>query len=177
MTTTSCRKLSHCQQQSSSGLHLPGKKYLTFLEKTTLLKLLNIWKSYIRMAGWKGKCKEDHHSFKCNFHSCKKKAWQKNSSLCGIQTFDHCSKYHQLTEIFTSQLGMNQLKNQFQTGHLWVPRAFTFKMKLTPKPFLMKVRFICMRTKNHFHINTFILSLILKKRHGATPKLSIGLLA
>ena len=96
MTTTSCRKLSHCQQQSSSGLHLPGKKYLTFLEKTTLLQLLNIWKSYIRMAGWKGKWKEDHHSFKCNFHSCKKKAWKKNSGLCGIQTFDHCSKYHQL---------------------------------------------------------------------------------
>ena len=91
MTTRSCRKLSHCQQQSSSALHLPGLPHLTFLEKQHDWNYMNIWKSYFRMAGWKGKCKEDHHSFKCNFRSCKKKAWKKNSGLCGIQTFDHCN--------------------------------------------------------------------------------------
>ena len=175
MTTTSGRKLSHCQQQSSSALHLPGLPHLTFLEKQHNWNYMNIWKSYIRMAGWKGKCKEDHHSFKCNFRSCKKKAWKKIQVCVGFKPLT--TAIVSPTEIFTSQLGMNQLKNQLQTGHLWVPRAFTFKMKLTPKPFLVKMSFICMTIKIPFHINSFVLSLVLNQRLGATPKRSIGLLA
>lgn len=43
-------------------------------------------------------------------------------------------------------------------GRFGVPKIFTFKMRLSVKPFLcvcVKMSFICVRRKNHFHINGF----------------------
>ena len=45
------------------------------------------------------------------------------------------------------------------TGHCRVVRTLTCKTRLSAK-----MIFICMRTKSHFHINGFILSLALKQR-------------
>ena len=39
-------------------------------------KIMNIWISCFRTVGWRIKCEEDHHSYRCNFCSCKKKAWK-----------------------------------------------------------------------------------------------------
>ena len=40
-----------------------------------------------------------------------------------------------------------------------------------PSSFLVKISFICIREKNHFHTNGFALSLPLKQRLGKTRKL------
>ena len=37
-------------------------------------------------------------------------------------------------------------------------------------PFLVKMSFICVRIKNHFHISSFTLSHVLKQRHKETRK-------
>ena len=51
------------------------------------------------------------------------------------------------------------------------PKAISeFQNGVKCKTFLVKMRFICMRTKNHFHVNGFKLSLTLKQRLGAIPK-------
>ena len=51
------------------------------------------------------------------------------------------------------------------------PKAISeFQNGVKCKTFFVKMRFICMRTKNHFHVNDFTLSLTLKQRLGATPK-------
>ena len=41
---------------------------------------------------------------------------------------------------------------------------------------LFKMGFICIRIKNHFHINGFALSLALKQRLGATRKWPVAIL-
>ena len=46
----------------------------------------------------------------------------------------------------------------------------TFKTRLAAKPFFVKTSFNWMRTKNHFHINSFKLSLALKQRLAATSQ-------
>ena len=45
-------------------------------------EVMNIWKSYrvYEKCGVKNYVKEDHHSYRRNFCSCKKKAWKKNFS-------------------------------------------------------------------------------------------------
>ena len=111
MTTTSGRKLSHCQQQSSSGLHSLGLPYLTFLENN-IIETIWIYENHIfeRQDELRGKCKEDYHGYKCNFRSCKKKAW-KNIQVCvGFKPLT--TAMVSPTELFTSQLWMNQPKNQ-----------------------------------------------------------------
>ena len=45
-----------------------------------------------------------------------------------------------------------------------------FQNEAKCKTLLMKMRFICMRLKNRFHINGFALSLALKQRLEATAK-------
>ena len=47
-------------------------------------------------------------------------------------------------------------------------KPFTFKTRLSLKPFLWKMSFIYMRIKNHFHIKSFALSLALKPRLPTT---------
>ena len=48
-----------------------------------------------------------------------------------------------------------------------------FRNEAKFKTFLVKIKFICMRIKNHFHINGFTLSLTLKQRLESTWKWSI----
>ena len=55
---------------------------------------------------------------------------------------------------------------QTPIGHLRVKKTLTFK----PEAFLVKTNFICMRMKNHFHINDYALSLALKQRLGTIRK-------
>ena len=55
---------------------------------------------------------------------------------------------------------------QTPIGHLRVKKTLTFKHEA----FLVKTNFICMRMKNHFHINDYALSLALKQRLGTTRK-------
>ena len=50
-----------------------------------------------------------------------------------------------------------------EIGHFRVP-----KTKAKRKSFLVKMSFVCMRIKNHFHINSFAVSLALKLRLEAT---------
>ena len=57
------------------------------------------------------------------------------------------------------------------TGHFGVPNTLTFKMRLN-----VKMNFICMRIKNHFHINGFGLSLALKQRLERTRKWPVAIL-
>ena len=45
-----------------------------------------------------------------------------------------------------------------------------FQNEANCKTFLVKMSFICMNKKNHFHINGFARSLALKKRFEATGK-------
>ena len=53
------------------------------------------------------------------------------------------------------------------TGHFGVPNTLTFKMRLS-----VKMNFISMIIKNHFHINGFGLSLALKQRLERTQKMT-----
>ena len=56
-------------------------------------------------------------------------------------------------------------------GHYRVPKTLTFKTRLLKcKTFLVIISSICMRIKNHFYINSFQLSPVLKQRLGATQK-------
>ena len=52
-------------------------------------------------------------------------------------------------------------------------KTLSFKTKLSAKPFFVKTIF-CLHEinnkKNHFHVNGFIFSLVLKPRLGATRK-------
>ena len=49
-----------------------------------------IWKSYVWTVTRRIIImRVGHHSYRCNFWSCEKKAW-KNSALYGIQTLDLC---------------------------------------------------------------------------------------
>ena len=57
------------------------------------------------------------------------------------------------------------------TGHFGLPNTFTFKVRLS-----VKMSFISMRIKNHFHINDFGLSLALKQRLERTRKWPVGIL-
>ena len=50
--------------------------------------------------------------------------------------------------------------------HFRVPKTLTFQTRL--KNLSCKNTFIYIRMKNHFHINSFALSLALKQRHAAT---------
>ena len=75
---------------------------------------MNIYENHI--FKWqdelRDKCKEDHPSCECNFRSCKKKAW-KNIKVCvGFKPLT--TAMVSPTELFTSQLGMNQPKNWHQ---------------------------------------------------------------
>lgn len=55
------------------------------------------------------------------------------------------------------------------------PKAISeFQNGVKCKTFLVKKRYICIRTKNHFHVNGLTLSLTLKQRFGATLKWLIG---
>ena len=54
------------------------------------------------------------------------------------------------------------------SGRFWVPKILTLT-RLSAK-LLMKMCFICMRTKNHFYTNGFALSLALKQRLGTSWK-------
>ena len=49
-------------------------------------------------------------------------------------------------------------------------KTSTFKTRLIAKHFFVKMSFIFMRKKNHFHINGFTCSLALKQRLGETRK-------
>ena len=55
-------------------------------------------------------------------------------------------------------------------GLFRVRKTVIFRTRLRAKPFLVKMSYICMRIKEHFHINGFALSLALKQRLGATQK-------
>ena len=74
---------------------------------------MNIWNHiFERQDELRAKCKEDHRSCESNFRSCKKKAW-KNIQVCvGFKPLT--TAMVSPTELFTSQLGMNQPKNQLQ---------------------------------------------------------------
>lgn len=39
-------------------------------------------------------------------------------------------------------------------GHFLVPKTSHFQNEATCKTFLVKIKFFCMRTRNHFHINS-----------------------
>ena len=66
--------------------------------------------------------------------------------------------------VFTSLGGM--LANQQSNGpYFQVQKTLTFKMlEAKCKTLLVKMSFICMRGKIHFHINTFAFSLALKQK-------------
>ena len=67
-----------------------------------------------------------------------------------------------------------RIKSSFRsraTGHFGLPNTFTFKMRLS-----VKMSFISMRIKNHFHINDFVLSLALKQRLERTRKWPVAIL-
>ena len=49
-------------------------------------------------------------------------------------------------------------------------KSSQFQMETKSKNFLVKINFICMRIKNHFHINGFARSLALEQRIEATQK-------
>ena len=49
-----------------------------------------------------------------------------------------------------------------------------FQNEAKRKPFLVKMRFIYIGIKNHFHINGFVFSHALKQKLGATRKWPIG---
>ena len=59
-------------------------------------------------------------------------------------------------------------------GLFRVRKTVIFRTRLSAKPFLVKMSYICMRIKEHFHINGFGLSLALKQRLGATQKWPIA---
>ena len=51
------------------------------------------------------------------------------------------------------------------------PKAISeFQNEVKRKTFLVKMTLISMRTKNHFHVNGFTISLTLNLRLRATPK-------
>ena len=52
-----------------------------------------------------------------------------------------------------------------QVGHFQVPKTH-LQNEVKFKTFLVKMSFICMRIKQHFHINGFALSLALKQTWG-----------
>ena len=52
-----------------------------------------------------------------------------------------------------------------QVGHFQVPKTH-FQNEVKFKTFLVKMSFICMRIKHHFHISGFALSLALKQTWG-----------
>ena len=55
------------------------------------------------------------------------------------------------------------------------PKAISeFQNEVKRKTFLVKKRYICIRTKNHFHVSGLTLGLTLKQRLGATLKWPIG---
>ena len=60
-----------------------------------------------------------------------------------------------------------------QIGHFRVPKT----LKANCKAFLVKMSFIPMRLKNHFHVNGYALSLALKQRLGETRKRPVGYLS
>ena len=49
-------------------------------------------------------------------------------------------------------------------------KTLSFKTKLSAKPFLWKKLCLHENEKNHFHVNGFTFSLVLKQRLGATRK-------
>ena len=51
-------------------------------------------------------------------------------------------------------------------------RSSHFQNKANCKTFLVKMSFICKRTKNHFHINGFALCIVLKQGLWATWKMA-----
>ena len=53
-------------------------------------------------------------------------------------------------------------------GLFRVLKTLIFRTRLSEN--LVKMSYICMRIKEHFHINGFALSLALKQRLGATQK-------
>ena len=56
-----------------------------------------------------------------------------------------------------------------QIGHFRVPKTL-FQNEAKSNTFLVKISFICVRIKNHFHINGLAPNLALKQRLGATRK-------
>ena len=57
---------------------------------------------------------------------------------------------------------------QIWIGCFRVSKSFHFQNEVMCTTFLLKMCFICMRVKNHFHVNGFALSLALKQRLEAT---------
>ena len=53
-------------------------------------------------------------------------------------------------------------------GHVQVPKTLTFKMRPSAQPFLLKLSFISMRMKNHFHTKGWALNLVLIQRPEGT---------
>ena len=85
----------------------------------------------------------------------RKERTEKNSGLYGIQTLDVSNQLSEQTnwELFfflNKNWSFPGFKPFTKIGHL---RIITFKMRLSAKLiFLVKMAFICMRIKNHFHI-------------------------
>ena len=55
-----------------------------------------------------------------------------------------------------------------EIDHFQIPKNSYFQNEAKNETFVVKMSFICMRIKIHFHINGFALSLSLKKRLEAT---------
>ena len=55
-------------------------------------------------------------------------------------------------------------------GHFRVPKKSHFQNEAKCETFVVKISFICIIIKNHFHINGFALSLGLKVRFFGTRK-------
>ena len=54
-------------------------------------------------------------------------------------------------------------------------KAFHFQNEAKYETFVVKMSYICVRIKNHFHINGFAICLALKQRLGVTQKWPIPL--
>ena len=59
-------------------------------------------------------------------------------------------------------------------GHFQVPKTFTFKMRPSAQPVLLKLSFISMRMKNHFHTKGWAFNHVLIQRPEETQKWPIN---
>ena len=73
----------------------------------------------------------------------------------------------------SSLIPVSGLRGRFPVngiGHFRVPRNFALQNEAKYETFVVKMSFICIIIKDHFHINGFALSLALKVRFFGTRK-------
>ena len=65
---------------------------------------------------------------------------------------------------------LKECKAYFAIGHFRVPKNLHFQNEAKCETFVVKMSFICIIIENHFPINGFALSLVLKVRFFGTRK-------